>query len=199
MEKIIFLLIVFSLIGFHLNGCTMTHVKFDPEEEHALYMVGGGSLGVLIVGNLCGFIVGSFIADVGALTFIEYEDQQVGSRNNALKKYVLKDKRAKLFIEESSVVIKHVGNGSKVEAHIQYTLLAPPDIEEIDITEKRILSFANKSLELDTREVIRKQGTYISTMKFKLPKDIPKGSYTLFTTISDGRYAKTAKSIMNVI
>jgi hypothetical protein len=199
MKKIIFLLLVFSLSSFHLISCTMTHIKFESEEKHALYMLGGGSIGTLILGNLGGFIVGSFIADAGTLTFIEYEDQQVGSRKNGLKRYVLKDKRARLFIEGSSVEIKHVGNSSKVEAHIQYTLLAPSDIEEINIIEKRILSFANESLELDTREIIRKQGTYISTMKFKLPKDMPKGSYTLLTTVSDGKHKKTAKSIMNII
>lgn len=199
MKKIIFLLVVFSLSSFHLIGCTMTHIKFEPEEKQALYTLGGGSIGTLILGNLGGFIIGSFIADIGTLTFIKYEDQQVGSRNKGLKKYVSKDKRARLFIEGSSVEIKHVGNSSKVEAHIQYTLLAPTDTEEIDIIEKRILSFANKSLELDTREITRKQGTYISTMKFKLPKGMPKGSYTLFTTISDGKYNKTAKSIMNII
>jgi hypothetical protein len=107
--------------------------------------------------------------------------------------------RVKLFIEDSFVAEQTVRTGAPVEANVQYTLLVPADTEQIRITEKRILHTANKKLELDTREVLRTQGTYISTIKFTMPDDIPKGFCILYTTISEGKYERTAKSVMNII
>jgi flagellar biosynthesis GTPase FlhF len=109
------------------------------------------------------------------------------------------DRRVSLFIEESSVVTPNVRNGSMVEANIQYTLLAPLDDKQIKITETRILSSSRKKMELDRREVVRKQGTHMSTIKFTMPDDMPKGYCVLFTTISVGQYSKTVRSVINVI
>jgi flagellar biosynthesis GTPase FlhF len=109
------------------------------------------------------------------------------------------DKKVKLFIEESSVVTPNVRTGSMVEANVQYTLLAPVDDKNINITETRILSSSEKRMELDRREVVRQQGTHLSTVKFTMPDDMPKGYCVLFTTISVGRYSKTAKSVINII
>jgi flagellar biosynthesis GTPase FlhF len=109
------------------------------------------------------------------------------------------DKKVRLFIEESSVVTPTVRTGSTVEANVQYTLLAPVDDKQIRITETRILSSSEKRMELDRREVVRKQGTHVSTIKFMMPDDMPKGYCVLFTTISVGRYSKTAKSVINII
>jgi flagellar biosynthesis GTPase FlhF len=109
------------------------------------------------------------------------------------------DKKVRLFIEESSVVSPNVRTGSTVEANVQYTLLAPVDDKQIEITETRILSSSEKRMELDRREVVREQGTHVSTIKFTMPDDMPKGYCVLFTTISVGRYSKTAKSVINII
>lgn len=109
------------------------------------------------------------------------------------------DKKVKLFIEESSVATPNVRTGSMVESNVQYTLLGPVDDKQIKITETRILSSSEKRMELDKREVMRKQGTHVSTIKFTMPDDMPKGYCILFTTISIGRYSRTAKSVINII
>jgi len=109
------------------------------------------------------------------------------------------DREVNLFMEGSSVATPTVRSGSMVEANVQYTLLAPVDDNQIKITETRILFSSEKRMELDRREVVRKQGTHISTIKFTMPDDMPKGYCVLFTTISVGRYSKTAKSVINII
>ena len=109
------------------------------------------------------------------------------------------DRKVSLFMEGSSVATPTVRGGSMVEANVQYTLLAPVEDEQIKITETRILSSSEKRMELDRREVVRKQGTHISTIKFTVPDDMPKGYCVLFTTISVGRYSKTTKSVINII
>ncbi len=109
------------------------------------------------------------------------------------------EKRVQLYIEGSAIITKNVKAGSIAEANVQYILLAPVDVQQIKITETRILYTSTKSLELDKRQVIRKQGTYLSTIKFTVPEDTPKGPCILYTTVSDGKYAKTAKSVLVII
>lgn len=109
------------------------------------------------------------------------------------------EKRVQLYIEDSAIITKNVKAGSIAEANVQYTLLAPADVQQIKITETRILYTPTKSLELDKRQVVRKQGTHLSTIKFTVPEDTPKGLCILYTTVSDGKYAKTAKSVMVII
>lgn len=55
------------------------------------------------------------------------------------------------------------------------------------------------SVDLGRRESVRPQGTHTSTAKVSMPKDLPKGNYTLVTTISDGKMTKTAKSPFAVV
>jgi flagellar biosynthesis GTPase FlhF len=115
------------------------------------------------------------------------------------EKKIREEKRVQLYIEDSAIITRNVKAGSIAEANVQYTLLASIDVQQIKITEKRILYTPTKSLELDKREVIRKQGTHLSTIKFTVPEDTPKGLCILYTTVSDGKYAKTAKSVMVII
>ncbi len=125
--------------------------------------------------------------------------EELKEENKKAEKEKREDRRVQLFIENSSVISHNVKIGSIAEANVQYTLLAPLDMRQIKITETRILHTAARRMELDKREIIRTQGTYVSTIKFTVPEDIPRGYCILFTTISDGTHAKTTKSVMNII
>lgn len=111
----------------------------------------------------------------------------------------LHEKRVKLIIEDSSVATHTVRTGSTVKANVQYTLLAPEGTDNVKITETRKIWTAYNTVELDSRDIIRTQGTYRSTIQFKLPGDIPRGYCILYTTVSDGRQVKTARSVMNIL
>lgn len=111
----------------------------------------------------------------------------------------LEEKRVKLIIEDSSVASRTVETGSTVKAAIQYTLLAPDGMDDVRITETRKLWTAHSTIEVDARDIVRTQGTYRSSIQFKLPEDMPRGYCILYTTLSDGRQVKTAQSVMNVL
>jgi outer membrane biosynthesis protein TonB len=115
------------------------------------------------------------------------------------EKKKLEEKRVKLIIENSSVATHTVETGSTVKAAIQYTLLAPDGTDNIRITETRKLRTANSTVELDSRDIIRTQGTYRSSIQFRMPEDIPRGYCILYTTVSDGKQVKTAQSVMNIL
>ena len=129
------------------------------------------------------------------------EDKKAGEKKEEEKaeKKKEEDKRVKLFIEDAAVMTQNVKTGSIVEANVQYTLLAPVGIQPIEITETRTLSAADKRLELDKRDIVRTSGTYVSTMQFMIPDDMPKGYCILYTTISVGNYMKSIKSFINII
>jgi len=193
-----FLTILF-LAYFHISGCATTFGRYDPDQKQAVRTLSGGLLGALLAGNTGGAIIGALIVDIYSITRKDYYDQSIAPRDEAAKKYDYNEKKVELFIEGSGVAALEVRSGSTVESNIQYTILAPPAEQEIRITETRILSSENKRVELDKREVLRKQGTHMSTIKFTIPDNISKGYCILFTTISDGKYSKTAKSVINVI
>jgi hypothetical protein len=111
----------------------------------------------------------------------------------------LEEKRVKLIIEDSSVAAHNVETGSTVKAAVQYTLLAPDGTDNVRITETRKLWTGHSTVELDSRDIIRTQGTYRSSIQFRIPEDIPRGYCILYTTVSDGRQVKTAQSVMNIL
>jgi len=125
------------------------------------------------------------------------EDQKNQEKKAEKRKF--EEKRVKLIIEESSVATHTVRTGSTVKANIQYTLLAPEGTENVKITETRKLWTAYSTRELDTRDITRTQGTYLSSIQFTMPEDMPKGYCILYTTVSDGKRAKTASSVMNIL
>ncbi len=224
MKKTIVILTLLFIVVFLLYGCSSMH---NPTNKHALITLAGGAAGALLTFNTGGAIVGAFVADIINLTAIKYEDKQLEDREEASRrvkdrfkaekkeenkkaeelkeddkkaeKEKKEERRVQLFIENSSVINHNVKIGSIAEANVQYTLLAPLDMSQIRIIETRILHTTAKRFELDRREINRAQGTYISTIKFTVPENLPKGYCILFTTISDGTHAKTTRSVMNII
>jgi hypothetical protein len=109
------------------------------------------------------------------------------------------EKRVQLFIEGSGITTQTVRPGTTVEANVRYTVIASDNTEQIKITETRLLSTINRTMEVAKREVVRTQGTYKSTIRFTVPEDAPKGYCILFTTVSVERKARSAKSVINII
>jgi hypothetical protein len=125
--------------------------------------------------------------------------EEIKERDKKAETTKRENKRVELFIEDSSIVSHNVKAGAATESNVQYTLLAPVSMQQIKITETRILHTTAKRLELDKREILRTQGTYVSKIRFTVPEDLPRGYCILFTTISDGTHAKTTRSVMNII
>ncbi|MFZ5906909.1 MAG: hypothetical protein ACOYVJ_05815 [Nitrospirota bacterium] len=104
------------------------------------------------------------------------------------------EKRAQLIINDAVITPQITEPGSTVEASISYTLLGPESLKSRTVTETRILANRHQHFELAEREISREQGTYLSTVKFTVSDDMPKGYCTLYTRISDGEFTKTVKS-----
>lgn len=195
MKRMVAVFIIFSFLGLQLTGCaTMS----ETEKGATVGAVAGGILGA-ILGDTKGAIAGAFAGAIVGAVIGNYYDRQVASRAEAARKYEYVAREEKIEIEDVVIQPQNVSPGSTVDAHVQYTILLPTEAQQVRITEARILVNGRERIELARREVVRQQGTYLSTMKFTMPKDIAKGDYNLITTISDGTRSKTAKSAMRIV
>ena len=140
---------------------------------------------------MIGLLVGAAIGN--------YKDRQDATRTEAAMKYRYDDRGNKLVVEGAAVAPQAVSRGGTFESSVQYTTLSPNNQDQVKLTEVRTLVGDQETVDLGTREVVRPQGTHTSTAKVSLPKDLPKGNYTLVTTISDGKDTKTAKTPFAVV
>lgn len=195
MKKVICWLMLFSFLCFQLTGCASMSA---PEKGLAGGVVVGALLGA-VVGGRPGALIGGFVGGLFGAAIGNYHDSKVASRSEAIKKYRYNFKEDRIEIEDSSILPQYAASGAKLEAQIQYTVLSPENYRETKITETRILDLGSESIVLGEREVPRAQGTYISTLKFTLPRDMPKGNYTLITVVSMNEKTKTTRIPFSVV
>lgn len=184
------------LLSSQIAGCATT----SPSAERG-GMIGAGSgavmgaiVGQIIAGDTKGTLIGAAIGALAGGIVGSYIDQQNATRAQAAQKYQYNGKESKIEIEKASILPVHVTPGAALESRVQYTLLSPKVDQQIAITEHRAVVGSKESFDLSERKITREQGTHTSTMKINLPKDLPKGNYTLVTTITDGRDTKSAKT-----
>lgn len=194
MKKIVSLLLIVVL----LSGCA----SMSGTEKGALIGAGVGAGVGALVGDTKGAIIGAVAGAVIGAVVGNYYDNQVATREEALSKHrTNRVNTLSIDIDSSSVNPQTVMANSTLDAQVQYTILAPSDVSQITVVETRALVKGNERMELAKREVVRTQGTHLSTMRFTMPRDIEKGEYTLITTISDkeGRQIRTVKNSLKVI
>ncbi len=199
MRKIISYSLLF-LFFLNCYSCTSTYKRLDIEEKHIFNTLTGGVTGALLQGSAGGFVLGAFVSDVISYTYIKikYNNHQIGSRDNAIKRYVERHTHAQLFLEDASVNIKKDDSVSSIKANVVYTVLGPENIQEMQIKERRVLFAVHKRIDIDDRLIKLPQGTFISEIEFTLPKQIQKGTYTLLTTISDGKNIKRVETKIDI-
>lgn len=157
----------------------------------------GGLLGALAGGDRKSVLAGAVAgAAVGAIIG-NYQDRQIASRAEAAQRYAL-SQQPRLEVESSTNRPDRVSPGTAVESQVGYTVLAPGSMADVKVTESRTLVRGSESFPLSSREVVRPQGTHLSTLKFTLPKDLAAGDYTLVTTVTSGPLSRTVQSPLSV-
>ena len=199
MKKVIASILVVSITTMQLGGCANTGAT-QTQQGAAIGAVSGAALGAAVSKNKGkGALIGALIGLLVGAASGNYRDQQDATRAEAAMKYRYDDRGNKLVVESAAVAPQAVSRGGTFESTVQYTTLSPNIEEQVKLTEVRTLVSAQETIDLGRREVVRPQGTHTSTAKVSLPKDLPKGNYTLVTTISDGKNTKTAKTPFAVV
>ena len=195
MKKLIILSVILSFLGLQIIGCASMS---ETGKGAAMGAAAGGILGA-ILGDTKGAIFGAFAGAIVGAVIGNYYDKQIASRAETAKKYEYTAKGDKLEIDKVTINPYEITQGSAAEATVLYSILKPDADKDVHITETRTLVDGEETMELAKREVLRPQGSHLSTIKFTMPQDIKKGDYILVTSVSDGKQTKTAKSAMRVI
>lgn len=202
MNKTLAVVVAMSIAATQVGGCASNPSQgmSKTQQGAAVGAVAGGALGAAVAKNSwAGLAIGAALGALAGGLIGNYYDKQDATRAEAAKKYNYDQRTDKLEVESASVAPQTVAPGGVLEAAVQYTTLAPNTTQQIKLTETRTLVSGQESTDLGRREVTRAQGTYTSTAKVTVPKDLPKGNYTLVTTISDGKNTKTAKNQFAVV
>ena len=121
-----------------------------------------------------------------------------GNRAEAVRKYNYAGKEEFLEVEGATITPDMVAPGQVVQAAVRYVVLAPDVTKQVMVVESRTLVGGSDSLLLSKREVTQEQGSHASTLKFTVPNDMTKGSYTLVTSITVGNQTKTVRRAFGI-
>lgn len=157
----------------------------------------GGLLGAAVGGDRRSVVTGALAgAAVGAIVG-HHQDRQIASREEAARRHALAHQPV-LAIDGQRLSPQSAAPGAAVESQIGYTVIAPGHGQDMKVSESRTLVRGQDSFPLSRRELSRPQGSHQSTLRFTLPRDLPRGDYQLVTTITSGSLTRTVQSPLTV-
>jgi hypothetical protein len=190
--KIISIVTILSFI-FCILGCATV------PEEHKGAATGaavGGATGAIaggilahsgaktetaILGGLAGALVGGLIG--------HYAYDAKKTKEETAQKYNYQSSMGTMVrLEEVSVMPNTVKPGDKVELKATYAVLEAAD-KDINITETREIKMGTELIGKPEVNVVRRGGTYSSTVPLFLPANAKTGTYSVITTVQ----SQTAK------
>lgn len=167
-------------------------------EEHKGAATGaavGGAAGVLagaalgdtkgaIIGGLAGALVGGLIG--------HYAYDQKRTKAETDQKYAYQSSMGTMLrIEDVTATPATVKPGDKVDLKVTYAVLEAAD-KDVNITETREIKMGSELVGKPEVSVIRRGGTYTSTIPIFLPADSKTGTYSVVATIQS-QNAKDSK------
>jgi len=184
--KVISVIVILSFL-FTLFGCA------SIPEEHKGAATGaavGGATGAVagallggkgaktetaILGGLAGALVGGLIG--------HYAYDTKKTKEETAQKYNYQSSMGTMVrLEEVSALPATVKPGDKVDLKATYALLESAD-QDINITETREIKVGGELVGKPEVNVVRRGGTYSSTVPLFLPSDAKPGTYSVITTV----------------
>jgi hypothetical protein len=184
--KIISIVTIISFV-FGIFGCATV-----PEEHKgaatgaavggATGAVAGALLGgkgakteTAILGGLAGALVGGLIG--------HYAYDAKKTKEETAQKYNYQSSMGTMVrLEEVSAMPYTVRPGDKVELKATYAVLEAAD-KDINITETREIKMGTELIGKPEVSVVRRGGTYSSTIPLFLPSNVKPGTYSVITTV----------------
>jgi hypothetical protein len=184
--KMVSVIVIFSFL-FTLFGCA------SIPEEHKGATTGaavGGATGAVagallgragaktetaILGGLAGALIGGLIG--------HYAYDTKRTKEETAQKYNYQSSMGTIVrLEDVSVMPATVKPGEKVDLNATYALLESAD-KDINITETREIKMGSELVGKPEVSVVRRGGTYSSTVPLFLPSDAKPGTYSVITTV----------------
>jgi surface antigen len=152
----------------------------------ALFGGKGAKTETAILGGLAGALVGGLIG--------HYAYDVKKTKEETAQKYNYQSSMGTMVrLEEVSVMPNTVKPGDKVDLNATYAVLEAAD-KDINITETREIKMGTELIGKPEVNVVRRGGTYSSTVPLFLPSNAKTGSYSVITTIQS-QTAKDSKEM----
>ena len=126
----------------------------------------------------------TLIVVLGASIITGCSAGKIDPRKEAVKLYQYQELRDELIVEAPKLSVSAVKPGDTITVETKITLLSPQKEKRFKVTEVTTLLGPDLTVELQKQETERDQGSHISTIRVKVPKEIPPGAYTLVTTVA---------------
>jgi len=167
----------------------------------------GGAIGAgtgAIIGHQSGHTVeGALIGGaLGAVTGLIVHDvkvKQARSREQTAQVYNYQPTQGEMLtLERSEVLPPSVRPGEEISGTIQYALLGTgPGVQ---VGEQRTIMQGERVVaDISTQNFTRQDGTWVSTLPFRLPGNIQPGQYSLVTTVRTARSAISGRANFTVL
>lgn len=157
----------------------------------ALGAVVGGDTKSAVIGGVLGALIG------GAIGHYYYDQKK--TRTETADQYRYRSAEGPLLrVEDASVAPQTVSPGGTVEMKMTYAVLTPAEATELSVTEKREIRLNGELVGNPQVTVVRKGGTYSSSIPLTLPADARKGLYVVTNTVQSGNLSEQIQSAFTV-
>lgn len=203
MKRFVSVVVVMTLALSLLGGCATNSAT--GEKVTAGAMIGGflgGAIGFATTGRLEGALKGAAIgAALGAVTgFVigKYEESQIQTRAEIYKEFpeystttsryepFVKDLNPMLLDSENNPIQTFSG-GQTIKLASNYTIIASPDVDKIDVEENNYLINPDETQTKETTRIKSRGVERISARQsITLPKELAPGNYTHIAIVRIG-------------
>lgn len=192
------LMLAAALMLVVLPACQVT-------EEHPKAAVGAGvgAVGGALIGGLAGGRRGMIYgALAGALTgvvvgaVLDHQDK-TAAETNTTHNYKA-DQGVQLQIESATADPQTVSPGKDVALKMTYTVMAPDPQQQVNVTERRLVTLNGQMVVDRSTDVSRTPGTWTSALPVTLPDSAPKGTYQMEVTVSSGGQSNSMTTTFTV-
>lgn len=137
-------------------------------------------------GAAIGAAAGALVGGAAGWAVGEYRVRQVRTREQAVAATGYTPAQGVVvLIEKAATTPQQLRPGEQLTFQAQYTVLAPPQQKEIQVTETRTILFDNRHLhDLPQKELTLAQGTKDIQHSLTLPKEAAEGLYLMKTSLT---------------
>ncbi|WP_028895467.1 hypothetical protein [Syntrophorhabdus aromaticivorans] len=140
---------------------------------------------------ICSVIIASGCAEVQT-TFnrvlsnlrAQMDGSETGTRDEAIRRYNYRGLQDQMFAEQPKVFPSAASPEDEITQELTFALLAPRPEKTFKVLEVVSLSGSNILIELSRKDTSKMQGIHVSTVKFMVPRDLPRGNYRIVTSVS---------------
>jgi hypothetical protein len=146
-------------------------------------LAGGGSTKAILAGAAAGAVVGW-----GIVKLAQYHSEKTSTAKQEAKAYGYRESQGTVVkLRNANVQPDRVAKGDRATFDMDYAVLAPPDANKVDVTERWNLSKDGKTIsDMPAQQVQREPGGWRSKASIDIPKDAEAGTYVVKSRVEAG-------------